>query len=64
MQIQIIPKLYLEAGAQFNLLINGEMISKGENKKTENITHFMEARNVGGIIGLGFNISENIRINT
>lgn len=37
---------------------------KGENEKTENITHFMEARNVGGVFGLGDNISESIRINT
>ena len=64
MQVQILPKLYIEAGAQFNLLINGEMQMKGENKKTENINHFMEARNVGGIIGLGYSISDIIQINT
>lgn len=64
MQLQILPKVYIEAGAQFNLLIDGRMNSKGEIKKSENITHFMETRNVGGVIGLGFNISETIRINT
>lgn len=64
MQLQIHPKVYLEVGAQFNLLIDGKMHSKGEIKKSETITHFMETRNVGGVIGLGYNISENIRINT
>lgn len=64
LQIQVFPKIYIEAGAQFNLLINGDMIAKGENKKTQRITHDMETRNIGAVIGLGYNISENIRINT
>jgi|SRR5690554_4272080 len=64
LQIQILPKIYIEGGAQFNLLINGEMISKGEDKKAETITHHMETRNIGAVIGLGYNISENIRLNT
>ena len=64
MQVQILPKVYIEAGAQFNLLIDGEMISNQESIKTENITHFMETRNVGGVIGLGYDISEKFRINT
>lgn len=60
-QINLLPRLKVEAGGQFNILISANMTLSEEEKRE--INHHTEARNIGMMAGMEFQISEKTKIN-